>query len=113
MQADASQRQQQFNTQIAASREATAQSAAASDRAAAQAEAQMAQTRASSQLSIHNQQLQGAIARMQSAKAPVKKRTRARSGTPESERTMLTIDSGLGGGGSGDVAATGGWLNFG
>ena len=73
----------------------------------------MAQTRASSALSIHNQQLQASVARMQSAGAPVKKRKRSRSGTPESERTKLSIDSGLGIGGGGDTASTSGGLNFG
>ena len=113
MQADAAARQHQFNTQIAASREATAQSAAAAERAAAQAESQMAHPRAASALSNHNQQLQASIARMQGANAPVKKKRRAKSGTPESERTKLSIDSGLGIGGAGDTASTSGGLNFG
>ena len=51
---------------------------------------------------IHQQQLQSAIARSQKGSPVGKTRRTAKRGTPESMRTKLSIDSGLGATGGGD-----------
>jgi len=74
----------------------------------------MDQAQSASNLAIHQQQLSAAQARQMQAGANVKSRKRVKRGTPESMRTKLSIDSGLGGAsGSGGDATTGGGLNYG
>lgn len=102
MQAEAAQRAKQFQTQIEQSRSDTAASVKAADEARLQAQAQMTQQQAQSNLMIHQQQLQSAIARQQKGSPVSKVRRTAKRGTPESMRTKLSIDSGLGATGGGD-----------
>ena len=66
----------------------------------------MQQQQAQSNLMIHQQQLQSAIARSQKGSPVGKTRRTAKRGTPESMRTKLSIDSGLGTGGTGDTAGS-------
>ena len=114
MQADAQATQNRFNIQIAQSRADTAESARQADEATKLSQARMDQAQAASNLSIHQQQLAAAQARQMQAGANVKTKKRSRRGTPESMRTKLSIDSGLGGAaGSGGDATTGGGLNYG
>jgi len=101
MQADAAARSTQFNEQIAQSRAQTQASIDAADQATQQAQAAQAQQAAQSNLMIHQQQLQSAIARQRPGSVVSKAKRTAKRGTPESMRTKLTIDSGLGGGASG------------
>ena len=101
MQAEAAARSEQFNKQIEQSKAQTQASIDAADQATAQAQAAQAQQAAQSNLMIHQQQLQSAIARQRPGSVVTKAKRTAKRGTPESMRTKLTIDSGLGGGASG------------
>ena len=101
MQAEAAARSEQFNKQIEQSKAQTQASIDAADQATAQAQAAQAQQAAQANLMIHQQQLQSAIARQRPGSVVSKTKRTAKRGTPESMRTKLTIDSGLGGGASG------------
>tara|TARA_R100000781_G_scaffold114405_1_gene85117 strand:- start:2554 stop:3045 length:492 start_codon:yes stop_codon:yes gene_type:complete len=101
MQADAAQNARQFDLQIQQAKEQTQASVTASEQARAQAQQQMAQQQQQSALMIHQQQLQSAIAMQQGASNVGQKKRSAKRGTPEAMRTKLSLDSGLGQGGTG------------
>ena len=105
MQKDSAAQQRQFTLQIEQAQAATQQQSEAAAASLAQGERAAQSARQASNLAIHRSQLQAAIPRQSGQSAVGQKKRTAKRATPQHMRTKLSIDSGLGGGGSGTGAS--------